>query len=95
MLLCRDQRAWHRKGPFVPTGPDDVRVVTIPSFNVNQVPEPNPSPAPARVCMLSFVSFVVSLSSGVLRAGGRVAERAEFCLDGAQADAEGDGQSMA
>ena len=56
MLLRRDQRAWHRKGPFVPTGPDDVRVVTIPSFNVNQVPQPNPSPG--LVCILSFVSFV-------------------------------------
>ena len=36
-VVVWDQRAWHRRGPFVPQNEDDVRVVTIPSFNINQV----------------------------------------------------------
>jgi hypothetical protein len=36
-VVVWDQRCWHRKGPFVPQGDDDVRVVTIPSFNISQV----------------------------------------------------------
>ncbi len=36
-VVVWDQRLWHRRGPFVPQSKDDVRVVMIPSFNINQV----------------------------------------------------------
>jgi hypothetical protein len=36
-VVVWDQRVWHRRGAFTPQSEDDVRVVMIPSFNINQV----------------------------------------------------------